>query len=73
MVKFLWQYFDTSKKILTLARISSRNIYLNLFGRRVASRFLGGVAKGGLLQLYLAVNVIDLVELTEPGLVWEKF
>ena len=25
-------YIDTSKKKLTLSRISSRNIYLNLFG-----------------------------------------
>ena len=32
VVRFLFQYFDTSKKKLTLARISPRNIYLNLFG-----------------------------------------
>ena len=32
MVKFLFYDFDTSKKKLTLARTSSRNIYLNLFG-----------------------------------------
>ena len=31
-VKFLFSYFDTSKKKLTLARISPRNIYLNLLG-----------------------------------------
>ena len=32
VVKFLFRYFDTSKKKLTLARICPRNIYLNLFG-----------------------------------------
>ena len=32
VIKFLFQYFDTSMKMLTLARISPRNIYLNLFG-----------------------------------------
>ena len=31
VVRFLFQYFDTSKKKLTLARISPRNVYLNLF------------------------------------------
>ena len=30
--KTLFQYFDINKKKLTLARISPRNIYLNLFG-----------------------------------------
>ena len=33
MVKFLFYYFDTSMKKLTLARICPRNIYLNLFCR----------------------------------------
>ena len=31
MVKLFFKYFDTSKKKLTLAKISPRNIYLNLF------------------------------------------
>ena len=30
VVKFFFKYFDTSKKMLTLARISPRNIYVSL-------------------------------------------
>ena len=45
--------------------------YLLTFG--VASRFLGGVSRGGLLKLYLAINVTGLVEPTESGSVWENF
>ena len=28
---------------------------------------------GELLQLYSVINVTDLVEVTRPGSVWEKF
>ena len=35
--------------------------------------FLSGVSRGELLQLHLLINVTGLVELTEPGSVWEKF
>ena len=35
--------------------------------------FLSGVSRGELLLLYLVINVIGLVEPTEPGSIWEKF
>ena len=36
-------------------------------------RPLKGVSWGELLQLYLVINLTDLVEPTEPGSLWEKF
>ena len=36
-------------------------------------RLLKGVSWGEMLQLYLVINLTDLVEPNEPGSVWEKF
>ena len=48
-------------------------MYWGKFSSGVAPRFLGGVSRSELLQLYLVINVTGLVEPTEPGSVWEKF